>query len=108
MLWFAAVNLGRPKTDLLPSMRMAQEPRRDTNAKDRRIGLCWHTLRLSAGGHEVFWHNGGTGGYRSYLGLDPVAGTAVVVLSNSDKGVEEVAEEILKVLDDTRDPGRTR
>jgi CubicO group peptidase (beta-lactamase class C family) len=105
MLWFAAASLGRPKTDLLPSMRLALEPRRDTGTKDRRIGLFWHTLRLPGGGPEVLWHNGGTGGYRSFLGLVPPAGTAVVVLSNSDKGVEDIALEILKLLDDTKGSG---
>lgn len=30
----------------------------------------------------VIWHNGGTGGYNSYLGFSPETGTAVVALSN--------------------------
>ncbi len=107
MLWFAAANLGRPKTDLLPSMLLAQEPRRDTGRKDERIGLCWHTRRRP-GGKDIVWHNGGTGGYRSFLGLAPVAGTAVVVLSNSNRSVDALALEILKILDDSKEPGPAR
>ena len=47
-------------------------------------------LRLDAVGgawiidqaHGLIWHNGGTGGYNSFLGFDPVRHVAVVVLAN--------------------------
>ena len=42
------------------------------------IGSAWITDKDSG----VIWHNGGTGGYNCYLGFQPQAGTAVVVLSN--------------------------
>ena len=32
-------------------------------------------------GRTVVWHNGGTGGFTSFLGVDRQAGVAVVVLS---------------------------
>jgi len=44
--------------------------------------LGWHLLKLADGGH-VYWHNGGTGGYASFLGIRPDAGTGVVVLATS-------------------------
>ncbi|HEX8830069.1 MAG TPA: DUF3471 domain-containing protein, partial [Longimicrobium sp.] len=34
-------------------------------------------------GGDVVWHNGGTGGYRSFAGFRPATGAAVVVLTNS-------------------------
>ncbi|WP_240796327.1 beta-lactamase family protein [Streptomyces sp. RFCAC02] len=43
------------------------------------IGAAWITL--SVRGRPVTWHNGGTGGFRSWLGLDRAAGTGAVVLS---------------------------
>jgi CubicO group peptidase (beta-lactamase class C family) len=45
------------------------------------IGLAWHILKDKSG-HEWYWHNGGTGGYRSSVVLDTEKKTGVVVLSN--------------------------
>jgi CubicO group peptidase (beta-lactamase class C family) len=44
------------------------------------MGLGWHRLDLA--GRAVWWHNGGTGGYASFLAIDPAARTGVVVLAN--------------------------
>lgn len=46
------------------------------------IGMSW-VLDCENG---IVWHNGGTGGYNSYLGFHPETGTAVVVLSNLAPG----------------------
>ncbi|WP_435609736.1 serine hydrolase domain-containing protein [Streptomyces sp. C10-9-1] len=43
------------------------------------IGAAWITVQ--AKGRPITWHNGGTGGFRSWLGLDRGTGTGVVVLS---------------------------
>ncbi|MEV0646135.1 serine hydrolase domain-containing protein [Phytomonospora sp. NPDC050363] len=51
-----------------------------------RIGAAWITYRLK--GRPVTWHNGGTGGFRSWLGLDRATGTGVVVLSATATGVD--------------------
>jgi CubicO group peptidase (beta-lactamase class C family) len=58
------------------------------------IGLGWHF----AGPPEdpVVWHNGGVAGFRSYLGLRPVANTAVIVLAAHTKPAEELASQIVK------------
>lgn len=45
-------------------------------------------LRLS--GRDIIWHNGGTGGYRSFLGFDPIAGHGVVILSNANVSVDDL------------------
>jgi hypothetical protein len=42
------------------------------------IGMAWMIDRTN----NIIWHNGGTSNYNSYLGFDPISGTAVVVLSN--------------------------
>ncbi|WP_395401922.1 serine hydrolase domain-containing protein [Arthrobacter sp. UC242_113] len=44
-----------------------------------RIGAGWMTLDVK--GRAVTWHNGGTGGFRSWVGLDRKAGTGVVLLT---------------------------
>jgi len=44
-----------------------------------RIGAAWLTIETK--GRLVTWHNGSTGGFSSWLGLDRAAGTGAVVLS---------------------------
>lgn len=46
-----------------------------------RAGLAWITTEV--GGRRIVWHNGGTGGFGSFVGFDPEAGRGVVVLTNS-------------------------
>lgn len=42
------------------------------------IGMAWVIDREN----NLVWHNGGTGHFNSYMGIDPSSGIAVVVLSN--------------------------
>jgi CubicO group peptidase (beta-lactamase class C family) len=46
-----------------------------------KIGLGWHILKRESG-KELIWHNGGTGGYTSSMGLDTVNQNGVIILSN--------------------------
>ena len=55
----------RPRADLAPD----------------RIGWAWLSRPDPVTGRTVVWHNGGTGGFTSFLGVDRQAGVAVVVLS---------------------------
>ena len=91
MLKFAAAALTNDGP-LGPAFTLAQQPRR-TLAASQRIGLNW--LISSAGTTEIVWHNGGTGGYRSYLGLDKRNQRAVVVLTNSANGADDIGQRIL-------------
>ncbi len=46
------------------------------------IGLAWHFTEANK--VEICWHNGGTGGYSSFVGFVRSAGLGVVVLGNAD------------------------
>ncbi len=46
-----------------------------------KMALGWH-IREKHSGARWYWHNGGTGGYRSCLVINPQQGTGVIVLSN--------------------------
>ena len=48
---------------------------------DAKTALGWHVDWHDAG--DVYWHNGGTGGYASFLAIRPATNEAVVVLSAS-------------------------
>ena len=50
------------------------------------IGAGWVTIEHK--GRTVTWHNGGTGGFRSWLGLDRAAGVGAVVLTATSASVD--------------------
>jgi len=72
----------------------ALAPRKDFEEGDR-IGLFWLTSPLAGTDRKMVWHNGGTGGYRSFVGLDLDKKRAVVVLSDVAADVDEFATELL-------------
>jgi serine-type D-Ala-D-Ala carboxypeptidase/endopeptidase len=79
MLTYLAANLDTTSA-LGRAMRDAHTPRREAGSPTMRIGLAWHILSRPVG--SIVWHNGASGGYRSYAGFDPVRRVGVVVLSN--------------------------
>ena len=50
-------------------------------ADDTPTGWAWITQPSPFNERAVTWHNGGTGGFTSFLGIDPERQTGVVVLS---------------------------
>lgn len=58
------------------------------------IGLAWHTDLVED--QNIFWHNGGTAGSRSFLAIIPDERSAVIVLSNSNVSVDETAQAIIR------------
>lgn len=49
--------------------------------ENMKIGLGWHILK-SQNDEDLFWHNGGTGGYTSSITINIDKKTAVIILSN--------------------------
>lgn len=72
------------------AMRRALRPRAPTAQDSTRIGYAWHQTRRS--GHRVLWHNGGTGGFRSFVGIDRSTGHGAVVLVSAAVSSELVAD----------------
>ncbi|MFD1936472.1 serine hydrolase domain-containing protein [Nonomuraea mangrovi] len=75
------------------------KPRFDAGSGER-IGLAWFTT--PKGGRQITWHNGGTGGSRSFAGFDAATGQGIIVLSNTAQDVDAVALRLLGV--DEEDP----
>lgn len=96
MLTFLAAQLGYTKSPLTPAMTSMLRTRRPTGASNMTIALGWHIATSSNGG-EIVWHNGGTGGYRSFIGFDPKTRSGVVVLSNTSTiaGVDDIGRHLL-------------
>ena len=63
----------------------------------QQVGLAWFTDPADAerGLPPVTWHNGGTGGTRTYVGLDREGGRAVVLLATGSEGVEAAGQALL-------------
>jgi CubicO group peptidase (beta-lactamase class C family) len=92
MLKFLDANLHPERGGLQRAMAFAHVPR--AAADNMQIGLNW--LRLNAGGDTIVWHNGGTGGYRTFIGFDVARKTGVVVMTNSgNEGADDVGFHIL-------------
>ena len=51
----------------------------------------------SRDGKSFIWHNGGTGGYRTFVGFDPKTRAGVVVLSNASmpEGGDDIGAHLL-------------
>jgi CubicO group peptidase (beta-lactamase class C family) len=95
MLTFLAANLGLLKTPLAQAMADEVSVRRSAGAPDMEIAYNW--LIQTKDGNSIIWHNGGTGGYRSYMGYDPKALFGVVVLANisTPQGEDDIGRHLL-------------
>lgn len=95
MLKFVAANLGFTKMPLAPAMAAMLNVRRPTDVPGISVALGWHIF--TARGKDYVWHNGGTGGYRSFIGFDPKGSVGVVVLSNAEtpEGVDDIGRHLL-------------
>jgi CubicO group peptidase (beta-lactamase class C family) len=79
---FLSAELGFTPSPLKAAMAAQLVPRRPGPAPNVQVALAWHITRTRAS-QELVWHNGGTGGYRSFMGFDPAAKVGVVVLTNT-------------------------
>ncbi len=96
LLRLLAAQLGYDPSPLGPAMRSMLAVRRPTGTPGLQIALGWHLVSTRSG-REIAWQNGGTGGYRSFIGFDPAARTGVVVLSNmsTTAGVDDIGMHLL-------------
>lgn len=95
LLTFLAANLGYTKSPLTLAMASMLATRRPAGMAGLEIGLGWHILTRD--GVEIVWHNGGTGGYRTFIGYDLKRRVGVAVLSNTETnaGVDDIGQHLL-------------
>ncbi|HET9055889.1 MAG TPA: serine hydrolase [Chitinophagaceae bacterium] len=92
MLKYLAVNMGIIKSKLYPAMQLSHRNSREEGGNPM-VGLGWH--KIVSPGLEIIWHNGGTGGYRAFVGFIKGGEKGVVVLSNSNTSVDDIGMHIL-------------
>ena len=93
MLTLLEAFLGYKESPLAPAMNAMFETR--CPAGHTEMGLGWFIY--SPDGREIAVHNGGTGGFRSYVGYEPKTRIGVVVLSNASTviGVDDIGMYLL-------------
>lgn len=88
MVKFLAASMGTPPSPLSAAMRKTQRPLRDA-VLFLKVGLGWHVCS-AFGVSGLVWHNGGTGGFRSFIGFDPETHRGAVVLANAANDVDDI------------------
>jgi CubicO group peptidase (beta-lactamase class C family) len=97
MLRFLEAAMTKVETPLKPAFAFAQQPWRELPKKNVEIGLCW--IRSGSPKDLMIWHNGGTGGYSSFMGFRPKSGIGAIVLYNGTERVDELGLKLLEVLE---------
>ena len=92
MIKFLAANIGLTQTPLRSAMDKSHKTRH-SKAGEARVGLGWHISKGKLG--DVIWHNGGTGGYRTFAGFVKETQKGVVVFTNSTEGADDIGFKLL-------------
>jgi serine-type D-Ala-D-Ala carboxypeptidase/endopeptidase len=80
---FLGANMGVMASPLNGTLQKCHE-KQQVVTPDTAFGLGWVLSKSNEA--DLIWHNGGTGGFRSYLGFNPKTQKGVVILSNSTGG----------------------
>ena len=98
LLTFLSANIGYTKTPLAAAMAAMLSVRRPSGNPGLEIALAWHILSATSDDGIIIWHNGGTGGYRSFIGYDAKSRVGVVVLANAstNAGVDDIGVHLLR------------
>jgi serine-type D-Ala-D-Ala carboxypeptidase/endopeptidase len=95
MLKFLAAAMGYSHTDLTPAFKTMLSVKRPTGQAFIDSALGWAID--TRGGGEIIWKNGGTGGYRTFIGYSPRTGVGIVALSNASTvaGTDDIGLHLL-------------
>ena len=100
LLTFLEANFPNADTDGTRALTAARELRK---LEAGELPLGWQREVMLQGGLEIYWHNGGTGGYATFIGFNRARQLGVVVLSNYGDAmagrfeVDKIGLELLKL-----------
>jgi serine-type D-Ala-D-Ala carboxypeptidase/endopeptidase len=93
MMAYLEANMGLIETPLSEAIELSHQFQREFGNETMAIGLSWIRTKTPTG--NIIWHNGGTGGFRSYTGFDKENALGVVVLANSQENSDNIGQAIL-------------
>jgi CubicO group peptidase (beta-lactamase class C family) len=94
MLKFVAANLELTDTPLKFAVRRMRAVTKGISAPDLEIGMAWHVFTKFD--TRIWWHNGGTYGYRSFVGFNPAKKEGVVLLCNTFMDNDDLGKHVLE------------
>ncbi len=96
---FGRAQLDPGTSEIADAIQLTHEHQHRVN-RWSAIHLGWMGMRLHPrfGSVDLIWHNGGTGGFRSWIGFIPTRQAAVVVLSNTARSVDARAFDLLQAV----------
>ncbi|MFE4518733.1 serine hydrolase domain-containing protein [Kitasatospora sp. NPDC056783] len=88
-----------PEAPLASAIALTRETRHRVNPFAwTHLGWLGHRLHTQQGGHLQIWHNGGTGGFRSFVAFDPEKRVGVVALANTRRPADPAGTALLRRL----------
>ncbi len=103
MCVFIKANMGMVETDLRAAMDLSHQQHYQA-PNGTRIGLGWH---IKTGDPDIIWHNGGTGGYRTFAGFTADHSKGVVVLTNSTRNSNDIGFHLLDATNELAIPKKS-
>ncbi|MCF2530291.1 serine hydrolase domain-containing protein [Yinghuangia soli] len=99
MAVFVQAQLDPGSGELADAMRLARDVE-FRNSAFQRTHMGWISTGRHGKDYRQYWHNGGTGGFRSFVGCTPDAGVGVVLLSNTARSLDRPGLGLLAALED--------
>ncbi|HWD14248.1 serine hydrolase [Pseudochrobactrum sp. sp1633] len=92
---FMTAASGQMETPLTPAFNLLLERTRSAGDGTKRVGLGPFISKLAK--RTIVWHNGKTGGFNSFAGIDRENGNGVIILANriSTSGIEDIGAHLL-------------
>lgn len=97
MMTFLKANMGLIPTSFDAAIRRSHQELFQERV-GRAMGMNWVRSYEGNISQNIIWHNGGTGGFKTYLGFTEDHQFGVFALSNTAVDVDALAEGILKAL----------
>lgn len=97
MLLYLKAQMNKNSSELTSAIQMSHEPLfKESNTSS--VAMNWMISKSPQLNQPFLWHNGGTGGFSSFIGFTEDKQYGLVILSNSSNDLDDFALDLLKEL----------